>query len=72
MNNMNNIPFPYEDIVNLEHPTSLVHPRMTMASRAAQFSSFAALSGHDEAINRTAVDHADRVENENDPDEEDF
>ena len=37
--------FPYDDIVNLPHPTSKKHPRMSMEERAAQFSPFAALTG---------------------------
>lgn len=46
--------FPYEDIVQLPHPISPRHPRMSDADRAAQFSPFAALSGHEEAIAETA------------------
>lgn len=55
----------YEDIINLEHPTSKRHPRMTMMQRAAQFASFAALNGHSESIGNAAQqweqlhDHAD-------------
>lgn len=44
----------YDDIINLPHHESDYHPRMSMASRAAQFAPFAALSGHDEAIAETA------------------
>ena len=44
----------YDDIINLPHPTSARHPRMPMADRAAQFSPFAALSGHGDAIRETA------------------
>ena len=44
----------YDDIINLPHPTSARHPRMTMAERAAQFSPFAALVGHGAAIHETA------------------
>jgi hypothetical protein len=40
----------YEDIINLEHPTSRRHPRMPRSERAAQFAPFAALTGYDEAI----------------------
>lgn len=43
-------PFPYEDIVNLPHHRSQTHPHMSMEERAAQFSSFAALTGHKEAV----------------------
>ena len=44
----------YDDIINLPHPTSARHPRMSMADRAAQFSPFAALVGHGAAIRETA------------------
>ena len=44
----------YEDIINMEHPTSKHHPQMSMMQRAAQFAPFAALSGHSEAIDATA------------------
>ena len=45
---------PYDDIIHLPHPTSKVHPRMSRADRAAQFSPFAALTGHRTAIAETA------------------
>ena len=44
----------YDDIINLEHPTSQRHQRMSMEQRAAQFAPFAALSGHGEALQQTA------------------
>ncbi len=44
----------YNDIINLPHHVSKVHPRMTMSERAAQFSPFAALTGHHEAVKETA------------------
>ena len=44
----------YADIINLPHPVSRRHPQMSMADRAAQFSPFAALNGHEEAIAETA------------------
>ena len=44
----------YDDIIDLPHPTSKKHPRMTMVNRAAQFSPFAALTGYDAAIRETA------------------
>lgn len=43
----------YGDIINLPHPTSLNHPRMSLHDRAAQFSPFAALTGHHAAIAET-------------------
>ena len=45
---------PYEDILHLPHPTSKNHPRMSIQERAAQFSPFAALTGHAAAIAETA------------------
>lgn len=45
---------PYEDILHLPHPTSKNHPRMSIHDRAAQFSPFAALTGHAAAIAETA------------------
>lgn len=44
----------YDDIINLPHPTSAKHPRMSLYDRAAQFSPFAALTGYDDAIAETA------------------
>ena len=44
----------YADIINLPHPESKKHKRMSMRDRAAQFSPFAALTGHDAAIKETA------------------
>lgn len=45
---------PYDDIIDLPHHVSTKHPQMTIANRAAQFSPFAALTGHDAAIQETA------------------
>lgn len=45
---------PYSDIIDLPHPTSLRHPRMSMRSRAAQFAPFAALTGYEAIIDETA------------------
>lgn len=44
----------YDDIIHLPHHVSKRHPQMPMEERAAQFSPFAALSGHEEAIQETA------------------
>lgn len=52
--NGNNDPHRYDDIINLPHPVSTKHPRMSIADRAAQFSPFSALSGHAAAIQETA------------------
>lgn len=44
----------YNDIINLPHYQSKKRPHMSIHDRAAQFSPFAALTGHDEAIKETA------------------
>ncbi len=44
----------YDDIIHLPHPVSAKHPQMSMRDRAAQFSPFAALNGHNDAIRETA------------------
>lgn len=51
----------YDDIINMEHPTSTTHPRMDALSRAAQFAPFAALTGLDDAIEETGKDHNEDV-----------
>ena len=43
----------YDDIIRLPHPDSPKHPRMSLHDRAAQFSPFAALTGHSAAIAET-------------------
>lgn len=43
----------YEDIIHLQHPPSANHPQMPIEDRAAQFSPFAALTGHEDAIRET-------------------
>lgn len=44
----------YDDIIHLPHHVSETHPRMSLYDRAAQFSPFAALTGHGAAIRETA------------------
>lgn len=44
----------YDDIINLPHHKSQKHPHMSQYNRAAQFSPFAALTGHGEAIAEVA------------------
>lgn len=44
----------YEDILEHPHHVSQKHPAMSIRERAAQFSPFAALTGHSEAIRETA------------------
>ncbi len=52
----------YNDIINLPHHVSKVHPPMSMDDRAAQFAPFAALTGHEEAIKETARITDTRIE----------
>ena len=40
----------YEDMLNMPHHQSTRHPHMSMESRAAQFSPFAALTGYEEEL----------------------
>ena len=44
----------YEDIINMPRHVSKTHPQMPLSDRAAQFSPFAALTGHGAAIRETA------------------
>lgn len=44
----------YKDIIDLPNHRSKKYPHMSMVDRAAQFSSFAALTGHSDAIKETA------------------
>lgn len=53
MTDGNLLPDIYSDMIDLPHHVSMVHPRMPVASRAAQFSPFAALSGYDRIIKDT-------------------
>ena len=43
----------YDDIIDLPHHQSKVHPHMSLQDRAAQFAPFAALTGHEAAIQET-------------------
>lgn len=54
----------YDDIIDLPHHESRTHPRMSQKDRAAQFSAFAALTGHGEAIRKTEKEVEKRVEEE--------
>lgn len=44
----------YDDIIGLPHHQSKERAHMSLHDRAAQFAPFAALSGHEEAIQETA------------------
>ena len=46
----------YDDIITLPHHVSDVHPPMPRRDRAAQFSSFDALTGYEAVVAETARD----------------
>lgn len=52
----------YDDIIYLPHHVSMNRPHMAAIDRAAQFSPFAALTGHGAAIKETARLTDERVE----------
>ena len=52
----------YDDIINLPHHISKSHPQMPALDRAAQFSPFAALTGHGAAVQETARLTEKRIE----------
>ncbi len=54
----------YDDIIELPHPESEKHPRMSLYDRAAQFSPFAALTGHGEAVKETERLNEERMEHD--------
>ena len=47
-------PHRYDDMLDLPHYQSAVHPHMSVVNRAAQFSPFAALTGYEDEIRETA------------------
>lgn len=52
----------YEDIINMPHHVSLVHPKMSMDARAAQFAPFSALTGYEDAVKETSRLTDERME----------
>ena len=57
----------YDDIINLPHHVSVMHPRMSMLGRAAQFSPFAALTGYEKAIEEARKKQEEAVRRRNAP-----
>ncbi len=43
----------YSDIIDLPHHVSARRPHMSMINRASQFAPFAALTGYEDAIEKT-------------------
>ncbi len=56
----------YADILNLPRPEPARHKRMPAENRAAQFMPFAALTGYEDAIGKTAEEVRERAELEGD------
>lgn len=52
----------YDDIINMEHHKSKKHPPMSLYARSAQFASFAALTGYEDAVRETAREVMERIE----------
>lgn len=52
----------YKRIIDLPRPEPRFHQRMPMIKRAAQFAPFAALTGYDEVVKKTAREHEERIE----------
>lgn len=57
----------YDEIIGLPHHVSKTHPQMPLIDRAAQFSPFAALTGYDAAVKKTARLAEERVGMEDAP-----
>lgn len=60
----------YDDIINLPHPTSAKHPRMSMHARAAQFAPFAAINGHKQAIDNSSKEVQAMFDNDENKEED--
>ena len=54
MNKYNTDEHRYDDMLELPYPYKTPRKRMSMINRGAQFAPFAALTGHDKAIEETA------------------
>lgn len=52
----------YTDMIDLPHHVSVSHPHMPVSERAAQFSPFAALTGHQEALRETERVTEEKIE----------
>ena len=52
----------YAEFINMPRPEPKFHQRMPMIKRAAQFAPFAALTGYEEVVKKTAREHEARIE----------
>ena len=62
----------YKDIINMPHHVSHTRPHMDIRDRAAQFAPFAALTGHSDAIDKTARAFSEKSEYEEYTEYEDY
>ena len=60
----------YDDIITLPHRVSDTHPPMPRRARAAQFSSFAALTGYETVVAETAREFGEKETGEYDTETE--
>ena len=56
----------YKDIINLEHPEPINHPRMSIEKRAGIFAPFAALTGYDDEVKEKGRETEDEIELDDD------
>ena len=56
----------YIDIINLEHPEPINHPRMSIEKRAGIFAPFAALTGYDDEVKEKGRETEDEIELDDD------
>ena len=52
----------YDDIINMPHHKSKNHPQMSLYARSSQFASFAALTGYEDEVKKTAIAVEKRIE----------
>ena len=52
----------YDDIINMEHHVSKKHPQMSLYARSAQFASFAALNGYEDAVKETGRETRKKID----------
>ena len=57
-----NNPRRYDDLLDLPHHVSVVHPHMSLDDRAAQFAPFKALTGYEDDVEETARLTDERIE----------
>lgn len=62
MTNDRNNPRRYDDLLDLPHHVSVVHPHMSLYDRAAQFAPFKALTGYEDDVEETTRLTDERIE----------